>query len=98
MKKWITKDVLKFMESTDTSAMNTNEFIIEFLIYKAKTLLNEPVYTISVDLLKKMESFESILRARRKIISDYWIWKRTNADTEQDYIDEYARKNKIHVI
>lgn len=92
MKKWITKDVLKFMESTDTSAMNTNEFIVTYINYNTwKNFLTE------FDFLECV-SFESLLRARRKIIADYWIWKRTHADSEQSYIDEYARKNKIHVI
>lgn len=90
MKKWITKDVLKFMESTDTSAMNTNEFIVEFVHTKYDAYqLNDLILAPSV---------EGILRARRKIIADCWIWKRTHADSEQSYIDEYARKNKIHVI
>lgn len=94
MKKWITKDVLKFMESTDTSELSTNKFIVDFIRFQYR-LVNQWNILTYIEL---WPSFESITRARRKIIADYWIWKRTHADSEQSYIDEYARKNKIHVI
>jgi hypothetical protein len=50
------------MESTDTSAMNTNEFIVEFVHTKYDAYqLNDLILAPSV---------EGILRARRKIIAD----------------------------
>lgn len=89
--KNLKEKVLKFMESTDTSDLNTNEFIWEFIMY---------ISPWSDELLPKrffthLPSMETILRARRFIIKTHGIGVRTKADTEEEYIWEYALNNKI---
>ncbi len=88
MKKQIKEKVLAFMESVDTCDMSSNRFVYWYLkslkpnMHFAKEFLNWP-------------SVESILRSRRKVIADHGIWKRTKADTEEEYIEEFARTNKF---
>jgi hypothetical protein len=86
-----TKDmVIKFMTDRDTSNLNSNEFIFEY--YKILTwdsIINETQF-------RYWPSTESITRLRRYIIQNYWIGKRTKADTESEYIEAYWLKNKIH--
>lgn len=85
MKDRIIDTVLEFMKEVDTSEMNSNEFIFE--MYEN--------YFWKVTNFKNWPSVESITRSRRKVISDYWFWKREKADTEKEYIETFARKNKI---
>ena len=85
----IKNQVLEFMKNTDTSDMNSNQFIYEFLdmwsIWKSsqeiqKEFLNAP-------------SVEWLTRARRYIIKAYWIWIRTKAESENKYIKEFCLNN-----
>lgn len=89
MKTKVKELVLKFMTSTDTSDMNSNQFVADFInIHK----WDDPFYIAFL----KAPSVESITRSRRYLTKAYWIWKRTNSDTEQEYIESYALSNKIH--
>lgn len=91
MKKQIKEKVLAFMESVDTSDMSSNEFIYKFL--DLWEMWSWPDW--DRDKILNWPSFESILRSRRKVIADYWIGKRTKADSEEIYIEEFARQNKF---
>lgn len=100
MKKQVKEDVLEFMTEEDTSSMSSNEFIIQFLWRKCldRTAYEEYSHCSLEEELRYWPSVESILRSRRQVIADYWIWERTKADSEEEYIEEFARKDKIHVI
>lgn len=90
MKKQVKDQVLEFMKDNDTSEMNTNEFVFKFI----QTLTWDSIlnYTQCIEA----PSFESITRSRRWAIKTHWIWKRTKADTQETYIDEFVLNNKIH--
>jgi len=92
MKTKVKDQVLKFMKRYDTGDMNTNEFILEFLF---RTDKNPVAFTPLEDLIRKWPSIESITRSRRYITKAYGIWKRTKADTEEEYIEEFALNNRI---
>jgi len=92
MRNKVKDQVLEFMQREDTSGMNNNEFIFEY--YKTLTwdsILNEVQF-------RDLPSTESVSLSRRYITKIYWIGKRKNADTQKEYIDEFALQNKIHVI
>ena len=91
MKKEVKSKVLAFMESVDTSELSTNKFIVDFIRWEYK-LVNQWNILTYIEL---WPSFESIVRARRFISANHWIWKRTKADKEKVYIKEYARENKF---
>jgi hypothetical protein len=79
------------MESVDTSDLSTNKFIVDFIRWEYK-LVNQWNILTYIEL---WPSFESIVRSRRKVIADHGIWKRNKADTEEEYIEEFARTNKF---
>ncbi|MCP4523125.1 MAG: hypothetical protein GY828_02800 [Candidatus Gracilibacteria bacterium] len=84
--KQIREEVLNFMIDWNTTNWTTNQFCIRFSMEH-----------LNIERLEQLEnsiSFESITRARRKIIADHGIGKRVNVDKESDYIKEYARSNK----
>ena len=89
MKKKILEKVLKFMKQVETNDMNSNQFVFEFLRWNDKDFFSFTTRFLG------WPSVESILRARRKVIADYWIGKRTKADTEKEYIGEFARTNNL---
>jgi len=88
MKVKVKDQVLEFMQRVNTCEMNSNEFVFEMYDRYFWKIFN----------FKKWPSVESITRARRYVTKAYGIWTRTKADSQQDYIDAYALKNKIHVI
>ena len=93
MKKQIKEKVLAFMESVDTSELSTAKFIEEYIFY---TLTYKPDCFAEVFLHEFLKcNPEWIVRARRSVIADHGIWKRTKADTEKEYIEEFGRTNKF---
>ena len=79
--------VLEFMKETETSQLNSNEFVWE--IFKRITwdsIINQEQFIF-------WPSVSWINRARRYIIKAYWIWKRTKADSEKKYIKEFCLNN-----
>ena len=94
MQKNVKEQVLEFMTEVDTSEMNSNEFVIEFTQRWLEVSEWIDNYT-TVELFLKWPSVESITRSRRYIIKTHWIWVRTKADKEKDYIEEYALSNKF---
>lgn len=92
MKKWTRKDVLAFMESVETSDMNTNKFVITFFKENIHNAWNTSLW---LEKIQNSYSFESIQRARRYITKSHWIGIRTKADKEIDFIKEYSLENKF---
>ena len=93
MKKKVKEKVLAFMESVDTCELSTTKFIYEFIYFNLWYSCWH-FREIFLDEFLKCNP-EWIVRARRKVIADHGIWKRTKADTEEEYIEEFARTNKF---
>lgn len=93
MKTKVKEQVLEFMKAQHTSYMSSNQFVWEFIFHHDRSH-----YYNFEEAFLKWPSVESILRSRRMIIANYWIGKRTDADSEQAYVKEFARTNKIHVV
>ena len=92
MKNDVKDKVLAFMNSKETKELNSNEFILGY--HKHDHEINWPKYSYFSFYNKFMNwpSVESILRVRRYAIKDYWFSKRTNADTEEEYKQEFKTK------
>ena len=84
MKKEVKSSVLEFMQKNNTEDLSNNEFI--YYIYAE--------YYWGIEFMRKWPSVSSITRCRRWVSANYWIWKRTKADKEENYIEEFARQNK----
>ncbi len=81
------EQMVEFMENRNTWTLSVNEFFYEYVKENGKTW----------DFRKDFFDFnvEGISRCRRYITKAYWIWVRTKADKEKDYIEEYSLSNKF---
>jgi len=89
MKNKIKDQVLEFMKETNTSDYSNNKFVFEYY----KTLTWDSI--INEEQFLNWPSISSITRSRRLITKIYWLWKRTNADTEKEYQKEFCLDNKF---
>ena len=92
MKNNVKESIKEFMNSQETKAMNTNEFIVFY--FKYEHFLRAPKYShfSLANSLLRWVSVEWITRARRYAIKYDWFAKRINADTEEEYKQEFKTK------